>query len=178
MLRLEIMLNRTDFTLQPDVVIKTTTGTAEFPSPPDRLSTDVVTVATVPDGTTIILGGLESIDQNKGHSKVPILGDLPIIGGLFRKIENTGDQGRLYVFVKANIIRPGDQVEGLEDIRRVSAKNRQEFEEMEERFQGLQDFPGIKPPPMDPVKVLEDDDFQIEDRLEGGFVIQDDWPTG
>ena len=92
-----------DFTLQPDVEITGKDGTATFPSPPDRLSTDVMTVATVPDGTTIILGGLESINQSKFNSKVPILGDLPIIGGLFRGIDNTGDQGRLYVFVKANI---------------------------------------------------------------------------
>ena len=66
------------------------------------------------------------------------------------------------MFVKANIIRPGDQIEGLEDIKRVSAKNRKEFEEMEERFQKMQDWPGIDPQPMDPVKVLEDDDFGIE----------------
>ncbi|MHC4784285.1 MAG: type II secretion system protein GspD, partial [Planctomycetota bacterium] len=178
MLRLEITLNRTDFTLQPDVEISGADGTATFPSPPDRLSTDVVTVATVPDGTTIILGGLESIDQNKFNSKVPILGDLPIIGGLFRGINNIGDQGRLYVFVKANIIRPGNQLEGLQDIRRVSAKNRREFEEMEERFQTMQDWPGIDPAPMDPVKVLEEDDFLIEDKLEGDFVVQDHWPTG
>ncbi|MHC5001281.1 MAG: type II secretion system protein GspD, partial [Planctomycetota bacterium] len=178
MLRLEILLNRTDFTLKPDVEISGADGTATFPSPPDRLSTDVVTVATVPDGTTIILGGLESIDQNKFNSKVPFLGDLPIIGGLFRGINDTGDQGRLYVFVKANIIRPGNQLEGLQDIRRVSAKNRREFEEMEERFQSMQDWPGIDPVPMDPVKVLEEDDFLIEDKLEGEFVVQDHWPTG
>ncbi|MHC5097491.1 MAG: hypothetical protein ACYSOL_05085, partial [Planctomycetota bacterium] len=62
--------------------------------------------------------------------------------------------------------------------RRVSGKYREEFEEMEANFQGLQDFPGITPPPMDPVRVLEDDDFQTESRLEGDFVVQDHWPTG
>jgi hypothetical protein len=49
---------------------------------------------------------------------------------------------------------------------------------MEERFQSMQDWPGIDPAPMDPVKVLEEDDFLIEDKLEGDFVVQDHWPTG
>lgn len=159
MLRLEITLNRTDFTLK-DPVSLTDGGTVrQFPSPPDRLSTDVTTVSTVPDGTTIILGGLETITQSKGNSKVPILGDIPIIGGLFRGVTDTGDQSRLYVFVKANILRPSDQLGGLEDIRRVSSKYRREFEEMEENFQSLQDWPGIKPKPMEPVNVLKEDEI-------------------
>ena len=49
---------------------------------------------------------------------------------------------------------------------------------MEERFQTMQDWPGIDPVPMDPVKVLEEDDFLIEDKLEGDFVVQEHWPTG
>ncbi|MFA5422407.1 MAG: secretin N-terminal domain-containing protein [Phycisphaerae bacterium] len=157
MLRLEISLNRTDFTLKDPVEITDENGTQTYPSPPDRLSTDVTTVGTVPNGTTIILGGLETIDQSKGQSKVPILGDIPLVGGLFRGVTDSGDQSRLYVFVKANIIRPSDQIAGLEDIRRVSLKSRQAFEEMENKFQNMQDWPGIDPEPMDPVKILEDD---------------------
>ena len=160
MLRLEITLNRTDFEEQADYVL----GGEKFPVPPDLLSTDVTTIATVPDGATIILGGLESVNQGKNQSKVPILGDLPIVGGLFRGVNDLDNQSRLYVFVKANIIRPGDQVEGLEDIMRVSNKYRAEFEEMEDKFQTMQDWPGIDPVPMSPERVLEDD-FADEDAL-------------
>ena len=161
MLRLEITLGRSDFTLQPSVLVA---GNV-YPRPPDILSTDVTTVATVPDGTTIILGGLEGVDQQKKVSKVPLLGDIPIIGGLFRGIDDIGAQSKLYVFVKANVLRPSDQLEGLEDIRRVSEKNRAAFEAMEKKFQEHQDWPGVDPKPMDPVKVLEDDEFQIESTI-------------
>lgn len=157
MLRLEITLNRTDFTLNEPISLTDGGATRQFPSPPDRLSTDVTTVSTVPDGTTIILGGLETINQSKGNSKVPILGDLPVIGSLFRGVTDIGEQSKLYVFVKANILRPGDQAGGLEDIRRVSAENRRSFEKMEKQFQELQDIPWIDPKPMDSEKVLEDD---------------------
>ena len=164
MLRLEIALNRTDF---DDSVKNVLVAGNLYPQPPDLISADVTTIATVPDGTTIILGGLESVDQSKTQYKVPLLGDLPLIGTLFRNVDNKDQLSKLYVFVKANIIRPGDQAEGLEDIRRVSKKYRDDFEEMETKFQDLQDFPGIKPPPMEPERVLEDD-----------FVAEENWPVG
>ena len=157
MLRLEITLNRTDFTLKDAIPISTPEGSGEFPSPPDRLATDIVTTSTIPDGTTIILGGLETIDQQKSNTKVPFLGDVPLVGGLFRGISNLGDQSRLYIFVKASIIRPSDEKGGLEDIQRVSRKNRDGFEELEKRFQNMQSWPGIDPEPMDPARVLEED---------------------
>lgn len=159
MLRLEISLNRTDFgtTTKTIEIADGAGGTTPVPYPPDRTTTDITTVSTIPDGTTIILGGLEKIKQDKLQNKVPILGDLPIIGGLFRDVNNTDKQGKLYVFVKANILRPSDQLEGLEDIRRVSGKYRTQFEEMEDKFQGMQDWPGIEPKPMDPPRILEED---------------------
>lgn len=155
MLRLEITLNRKDFDFTRGESV--TVAGDNYPRPPDLVSTDVTTVTTVPDGSTIIMGGLEKINQNKNHTKVPILGDLPLLGGLFRGINNKDEQSRLYVFVKANILRPGDQVEGLEDMRRVSEVNRRAFEELEKGFQDMQSWPGLKDQPMDPERVLDED---------------------
>jgi len=163
MLRLEISLTRTDFKEKPSVKITDGGELSEYPSPPDRLTTDVQTVSTVPDGTTIVLGGLETIDQSKNHTKVPLLGDLPLVGGLFKAIDNSNTQGRLYVFVKANILRPGDQG-GMEDMRRVSGRNRRAFEEYERRFQQAEDWPGIKAAPMDPTRVLEEDEVELSEE--------------
>ncbi|HOK67490.1 MAG TPA: secretin N-terminal domain-containing protein [Anaerohalosphaeraceae bacterium] len=161
MLRLEISLNRKDFDFSrgKDVTVAGET----YPRPPDLLSTDVNTVATVPDGTTIILGGLETIKQSKGTSKMPLIGDLPIVGGLFRGVDDSGQQGKLYVFVKANIIRPGDRG-GMDDMRRVSGRNRRAFEEEERQFQRAQDWPGIEPKPMEPERVLEEDEVQTSEE--------------
>jgi type II secretory pathway component GspD/PulD (secretin) len=158
MLRLEITLSKTLFTLKSPVTIIVDGKTNSYPSPPDRTSTDVVSVATVPDGSTIVLGGLEEIDQQKNSTKVPILGDLPLVGGLFRSIDNQGLQDKLYVFVKANVIRPSDQVGGLRDIKRVSDKYRNSYEDMEQQFQKMESWPGIKANPMQPKGVLEEDD--------------------
>ncbi len=152
LLKLEITLTRSDF--QETVASQATTD----PTPPDRITNDVTTIITVPDKSTIILGGLERLNQSKSGSKIPLLGDMPIVGGLFRSVANSDDQSRLYVFVKAHIIRPEDRrLPGSSDIEIISAKNRATFEKYEREMQEYEDWPGIKPQPMDPLQVLETD---------------------
>jgi len=156
-LQLKITMQRTDFRLKPDYTITTGTGTKSGPTPPDLLTSNIDTNVTVPDGKTIILGGLEKLNQGKGGTKVPLLGDVPLIGGLFRSTANTDSQSRLYVFVKAHILRPGEKTSGLSDLEVISRKNKVTFEKYEAEMQQYQDWPGIKPEPMDPLRVLEAD---------------------
>jgi len=144
-LRLTITMSRTDFRM----------GAVTTGKPPDQVKSEVTTVVTVPNGTTIILGGLERLKQSKGGTKVPLIGDIPLIGGLFRSAANTDEQSRLYVFVKAHILRPGEEPSAKSDIEIVSRKNRDRFEAYEEEMQKYEDWPGIKPKSMDPAKVLE-----------------------
>ena len=145
-LRLEITLTRSDFVgLDP---------TSD--KPPDTTSSDVVTVVTVPNSATIILGGMDKINQGKGGTKVPLLGDIPLLGGLFRSTSNTSKQSKLYIFVKAHILRPGTDLTSKELIE-ISDENRAEFETTESEMQKYEDWPGIKPEPMDPLKILEED---------------------
>jgi len=160
-LGLAIMLTRTDFRLKDATKIGKEGDEDIYPTPPDLLISDVTSNVTVPDGTTIILGGLERIRQGKGGTKVPLLGDIPLLGGLFRTTSNQNDQSRLYVFLKANIIRPGEEATALSDIEVVSAKNRATFEKYEKEMQEYEDWPGIKPKPMDPVQILETDEDEV-----------------
>ncbi len=144
LLRLDINLTRSDFTL--------ITGE----KPPDQTSSDINTVVTVPDGSTIILGGMLRLNQSKGGSKVPILGDLPIIGLPFRSIANSDIQSKLYVFVKAEVIRPVDaEAAAGQDLERISEQNRAAFESYERQFQRYQNWPGIKPNPIEPQSALD-----------------------
>jgi general secretion pathway protein D len=161
-LRLQISMIRSDFReTGPAKVTDPETGQVrEIEKPPDTVTNDIQTVVTVPDGHTVILGGLEKLNQNKGGSKVPLLGDIPLIGGLFRKTSNTDLQNRLYIFVKAHILRPDEETAGLSDIEIVSLRNRKKFEKYEKEMQEYQDWPGIKPKPMDPISVLEEDDVK------------------
>jgi len=146
MLRLEITLNRSDFEGELEGLEK----------PPNKTDEDVKTVVTVPNNSTIILGGVESIRSARGGKKVPLLGDIPLIGGLFRNVARSDRQNKLYIFVKAYILRPGGEF-ALDDLRKVSQKNRRNFEELEDEMSRYETWPGTKPTPLDPLRVLEVD---------------------
>ncbi|MHC4426750.1 MAG: secretin N-terminal domain-containing protein [Planctomycetota bacterium] len=143
LLRLDIMLSRSDFL--------PTTGE----KPPNTTASDITTTVTVPDGSTIILGGMLKLNQTKGGTKVPLLGDIPLLGGLFRSVGNSDIQKKLYVFVKAEVLRPEETLAGLPDLERISDRNKVAFEEFERKFQSHQGWPGMEPTPVEPVRVLE-----------------------
>ncbi len=145
LLRLEITLTREDF-LETDSTV----------TPPNKATTDVTTVVTVPDGDTIILGGLTKLNQNKGGSKIPVLGDIPLVGNAFRSVNNSIEDSYLYIFVKSNIVRPDPASGGMDKIKKISDEYRMDFEEQEKRFQEHKDFTGVKPTRYEPENVLED----------------------
>jgi type II secretory pathway component GspD/PulD (secretin) len=148
LLRLEITMSRSSQTAPEG-------GIGANEPPPDKSENNIETIVTVPDDSTIILGGITTLGQTKNNWKVPLLGDIPLAGGLFRKIKSSSSQTKLYVFVKANILRPSETVAGLPDLEKISDRNRAAVESFEERFQRHQDWPGIEPEPIDPLHVLE-----------------------
>ena len=81
--------------------------------------------------------------------------DLPLIGFLFRSVDKSDVEKKLYVFLKANIVRPSDGIE-LSDLENISKQHRDAFEESESEFQNYENIPGLEPIPMEPDKVLED----------------------
>lgn len=84
----------------------------DFPFPQPVFSTRRVTTSVmVFDGSTVVLGGLMREDATKIQDKVPFLGDIPLLGKLFRNdLENTIKKN-LMVFVTARLIDPyGDLI--------------------------------------------------------------------
>ena len=144
LLRLDVHLSREDFGARP----------AEG-APPDKVRSELATTVFVPDKHRVILGGLVKLNQNKGGAKVPILGDIPLIGALFRSVDNSDFEKKLYVFPKANMLRPSEEI-GLVDLQTVSQEQREAFEESEAEFQKHEDIPGIRPRPMPPERVLDE----------------------
>jgi general secretion pathway protein D len=91
--------------LNIDLKVSAFTGTASDPSlPPPSLNRNIVTNVTIPDGHTMIFGGVITDDQRRQEDKVPILGDLPIIGFLFRNSNDSSRKTNLYFFLTPHII--------------------------------------------------------------------------
>ena len=65
----------------------------------------IKTVVMVEDGNTVVLGGLLQEDLQQGEEKVPLLGDIPILGGLFRANTTNKVKQNLMVFLRPVILR-------------------------------------------------------------------------
>jgi hypothetical protein len=62
--------------------------------------------ANVPDGHTLVISGMSAVDVVREKNKVPVLGDLPIVGKLFRSERNGTLKNQLIVLVTPTIIDP------------------------------------------------------------------------
>jgi general secretion pathway protein D len=70
---------------------------------------EVTTEVTVYDGQTVVLGGLMREDIQKVTDKVPILGDIPLAGRLFRTNADQHIKRNLIMFVTASLLDPAGQ---------------------------------------------------------------------
>ncbi len=68
---------------------------------------EVTTKVTVWDGATLVMGGLTREEVKKVNDKVPVLGDIPLIGRAFRSSGESTSKRNLLIFVTANLISPG-----------------------------------------------------------------------
>jgi general secretion pathway protein D len=68
---------------------------------------EIKTSVIVDDGGTIVLGGLIDDAVQESVSKVPLLGDIPILGNLFKSTTTTVSKRNLMVFIRPTIIRDG-----------------------------------------------------------------------
>jgi len=96
------------FVPQTQLGVGNTVGNAtqsQLPLPIFR-SRQVVTSCNVWDGQTVMLGGLLAEDVNKIKDKVPIIGDIPLIGRFFRTESSKIRRKNMVIFVTPTIIDP------------------------------------------------------------------------
>jgi len=71
------------------------------------------TSVSIQDGQTVVLGGIMKESRTQTTSKVPILGDLPLIGNLFRKKEIEKGKTELMVFMTPHVVRSPSEAQTL-----------------------------------------------------------------
>jgi len=87
-------------------VVSSVTGFSQgFPTISQR---EAETSASVRDGETFVIGGLTQEASLISNSRVPILGDIPILGALFRRENSSESSTELYIIITPHIIRHGD----------------------------------------------------------------------
>ena len=106
--------------LEYAVSLSTFVGESSDPGlPPPRQQSNLQSVVTIPDGYTIAVGGMEIESSAEAISQIPLLGDIPLIGELFKNRSRSTTRSRFYVFIRANVLRH----DGFEDLKYLSDRD-------------------------------------------------------
>lgn len=113
---------------------------------PGLISRKASTMLSVPDGQTMAIGGLMNSDESKVITKVPILGDIPIIGEFFKHTSTSKDKRELMILITPTIVTNNDPVKG-------SSKMLEEVENSKRQWQEMEDiYPNDPPAKLSPEK--------------------------
>ncbi len=114
--------------------------------PPPKISRELRVAVTVPNGNTIVLGGLARSAERETVSGIPLLKDIPGLGALFRRNVIAKDRSTLYIFITPKIFSD----DAFEDYKRVSRMRQTEMEELTGRTVGIvppaAGVPSFRPP--------------------------------
>lgn len=106
--------------LNPSIEAIVDEGPEDQPFTPTIAKREVSTTVTVPDNATVVISGLIREDRIKEVSKIPILGDLPLLGHAFRRTRDRKQRTNLLIFVTPHIVTDLNEAESLR--RRIEEK--------------------------------------------------------
>jgi type II secretion system protein D len=127
------------------------------------------TTVTVKDGETIIIGGLITSRENDSENKVPIAGDIPILGNLFRAQVKTTTKTELLMVLTPHVIRDAEQARRIslqmrdqtgliENVRRSPLMNKLQLRPEEDQFGPVEGAPlQLDPQPLPPGAVQQEE---------------------
>ncbi|WP_289116942.1 type II secretion system secretin GspD [uncultured Idiomarina sp.] len=105
---------------------------------------EMKTTVMADDGETIVLGGLIDEDVQESVSKIPLLGDIPVLGRLFSSTSTSKQKRNLMVFIRPTIVRNGKRMREIS-----SAKyNYMRALQLDERSRGISLMPLEESPVM------------------------------
>ena len=98
-----------DLDVKKDTIgtITVASGGVNVPSIDTR---EIVTQVLVNDGQTVVLGGILETQHRDDQTKVPLLGDIPVLGALFKEQSKVNNKDELLIFVTPKIVREGVNV--------------------------------------------------------------------
>lgn len=106
--------------LNYSVSLSSFVGAASNPNlPPPRQQNSVQSTSTIPDGYTVVVGGLEVQTEGENVTQVPLLGSIPLFGELFKRTGKNTSRTRFFVFLRAGVMRSST----LEDLKYVSDRD-------------------------------------------------------
>lgn len=132
-MKIKPQINESDFVrlqIQQEITELVSISETLGPTTTKRAAKSTVVVK---DNQTIVIGGLIRDRQTADAEKVPFLGDIPILGRLFRRDKNLKEKTNLLIFLTPHIVKDDD------DFRRIFSRKMKERREFLQRFYGTDD---------------------------------------
>ena len=85
-------------------------------------SRTATTTVVVPNGQTVVIGGLMENAQTDSESKVPLLGDIPVLGNLFKRKVKDNVKRELMIFLTPTIVAQPSHLAGLTEAEKANKK--------------------------------------------------------
>jgi general secretion pathway protein D len=98
---------------EDSAIVNGTTNATTNPAGPEFTKRSIQSTVLADNGEIIVLGGLMQDNYQVSNSKVPLLGDIPWIGQLFRSEQKTRDKTNLMVFLRPVIINDRDTAQAV-----------------------------------------------------------------
>ena len=93
-------------------------GTFSGPIPPPRITRSLQTSVNVPNGDTMVIGGIVVDNKSEQRTSIPLLGDIPVLGTMFRRDVDNQNRTTLYFFVTPHILKD----KNFSDLAEISYK--------------------------------------------------------
>jgi general secretion pathway protein D len=82
---------------------------------PTTLKRTAKTTVVVKSGETVVIGGMIQDDSEQGTSRVPLLGDIPLLGWLFKTKSTLNQRTNLFVFITPRIVQNPEDARKIEE---------------------------------------------------------------
>ncbi len=89
------------------------------------------TVAITPSGQTVVIGGLMQRTKSASETKIPFLGDLPLLGNLFKRKTTSSEKEELLIFLTPYVVQAPSQIASMTDYERTHSLVPKSYSEQE-----------------------------------------------
>jgi len=104
----------------------TTTTSTNTIIPPDLAKRDIKTKISIKDGATIVVGGLMRNTTTETETKVPLLGDIPLLGWFFKNKSKENTKTNLLVFITPRVVTDPEK------IKKITEEKQEEFKKIQD----------------------------------------------
>jgi len=113
-----------DVFLKVHPVVKKILGYDAELGAPILATREAQTAVQVRDGETVVIGGLMKDDRSSARSKIPLLGDIPLLGWLFRKTGTSREKTELLVFITPRVMTTPGESQGVTIAKEAQSPSR------------------------------------------------------